>query len=81
MDNPEWEVSAILDALYGSRENNLEGTSLFSTIFPSLEDMKMILSVGISSVYFFGNVTDVTSVELVNASADNSIPLELIQLQ
>ena len=80
-NNPDWEVSAILDALYGSRDKDISGAILFSTKFPSVEDMKMIAAVGISSIYFFGEVNDAGSVALVNAMADSHIPLELVKLQ
>lgn len=80
-DNPLWEVSAISDALYGARDRDITGAVLFSTKFPSLEDMRMVSAVGINSVYFFGEVNDTGSVALVNAMADNSIPLELVKLE
>jgi hypothetical protein len=67
--------------LYGARDRDLKGSILFSTKFPSLDDTKMIASVGVSTVYFFGEVNDAGSVALVNAMADNHIPLELIRLQ
>ena len=80
-DNPAWEVSAILDALFGARDRDLTGTILFSTKFPSLEDIRMIAAVRVSTVYFFGEVNDAGAVALANSMVDCSIPLELVKLQ
>jgi len=54
---------------------------LFSTHFPSLDDMLLIISVGISVIYFFGEATDVKTVLFVNTLSKNSIPLEMVQLK
>jgi hypothetical protein len=43
--------------------------------------MKMIAAVGISSIYFFGEVNDAGSVTLANAMVDSSISLELVKLE
>ena len=80
-DNPAWEVSAILDALFGARDRDLTGTVLFSTKFPSIDDIKMIAAVGVITVYFFGDVNDAGAVALANAMTDCSISLELVKLQ
>jgi len=78
--NKKWEVSAIHDAVFGAKDADMSNFILFSTYFPYLDEMILVVSVGIKSVYFFGKVTDVKTVEFVNSLKDDSIPLEMIQL-
>jgi hypothetical protein len=59
---------------------SLVGTVLFSTYFPSLNDMILVVSVGITSVYFMGEVDDTSAVDLINSTKENGIPLEMIKL-
>jgi len=42
--------------------------------------MKLIISCGIITVYFFGEIMDPHSVEIANNAAQESIKLELIKL-
>jgi deoxycytidylate deaminase len=60
---------------------DLTGASLFSTHFPDINDLKLIVAVGISKLYFFGGTTDHSAVELINNLAGASIPLEIIHLE
>jgi deoxycytidylate deaminase len=60
---------------------SLVGAVLFSTYFPSLNDTILILSVGISTVYFMGNIDDTSAVDLINCLKENDIPLEMIKLE
>ena len=77
----EYEISAIHDAVFGARDVNLEGAVLFSTYFPSLDDVILILSVGISTVYFMGEINDAKAVDLINCSKENDISLAMIKLE
>jgi deoxycytidylate deaminase len=76
----EWEMSAIYDAVFASRNEKLEGTTLFTTYFPTIEDLKLIVAVGITSLYFMGNINDAKAVKLLNNLKSESIPLEITQL-
>lgn len=79
--NKKWEISAIYDTVFGAKDIDMSNFILFSTYFPSLDDMILIVSVGISSVHFFGKITDMEAVEFTNSLKDDSIPLEIIQLE
>lgn len=79
--NEGWEMSAVYDAIFGARSQDLSGAILFSTYFPSVDDFKLITSVGILSLNFTGIVEDVDSVRFLNAINSNSIPLEIIHLE
>ena len=79
--NREWEISAIYDTLFGSTNINMSNFVLFTTCFPCLNEMVLIISVGISTIYFFGEITDVNSVKFVNSLKDAHIPLEIIKLE
>jgi deoxycytidylate deaminase len=79
--NKEWEISAIYDAIFGAKGSNMSGFFLFSTHFPSLNDMLLVVSVGISAVYFFGEITDVEVVRFSNSLSEDSISLDMIQLK
>ena len=78
-----WEISAIYDAIFGSRTDNLEGTCLFCTYFPSVNDIILIASIGGISINFFDSITEANSeaVRLLNELNAESIPLEIVQLQ
>lgn len=76
-----WEISAIYDALFSARQEDLTDCIIFSTIFPNLDDMKLMIAVGISSLYFFGEPGDLEVVELMNELPKNLIPLEIIHLK
>jgi len=54
---------------------------LFSTCFPTFDDMKLIVSVGVISVYFFGEIDDIKAVELSNNLPKNLMSLEIIHLE
>lgn len=77
----KWEISAIYDVLFGTKDIDMSGFILFSTYFPSLDDMILIVAVGISTVYFFGEVVDVSTVEFTNNLKEGSISLEMIHLK
>ena len=78
-----WEVSAVQDAIFKARDINLEGSFLFMTGFPSEEDIKITVAVGLTTIYFLGDVNDRESAELLNAlsSQDGPPVLEIIQLK
>ena len=78
--NKAWEVSAISDTLFGARDQDITGAFLFSTYFPTIDDMKMIIVTGIIKVYFFGKVNNSDAVDLINNFNSSSNLLELIQL-
>ena len=75
-----WEISAICDAIFSARDVNLAGTSLFSTYFPNIEDIKLIIATGVSRVYFYGKIDDPETTELLNSFKQGLGPIELIQL-
>lgn len=77
----KWEMSAIYDVIFGARSVDMAGFILFSTYFPSIDDMILIVSVGITSIYFFGEIKDSKSVLFTNSLKDGSIPLEIINLE
>jgi len=81
LKDKDWEISAIYDVIFSCRHINLTGFILFSTCFPSFNDMKLIISVGISTIYFCGNVDDIEAVELTNGLPKNNISLEIINLK
>lgn len=76
----EWETSAIYDAIFSAHDKDLTGTAIFSTCFPSLDDMKLIVATGISSIYYLGEVTDMDAARLVNSLNEKSISLEITRL-
>lgn len=57
----------------------LEGYVLFSTKFPNVTDMVMIIRSGLSAVYFFGEVDDPDTVRLANEQQEH--PVEMVQLE
>lgn len=77
----KWEISAIYDVIFGAKNIDMSGFILFSTYFPSLDDMVLIVAVGISSVYFFGEISDVSTIEFTNNLKEGSISLEIIHLE
>lgn len=81
MQGCDYEISAIFDAVFAARDIDISGTAIFTTYFPALSDLILIISTGITSVYFFGEIRDPKTVELTNKLAENLIPLEIIQLK
>jgi len=77
----QWEMSATLDTLFGSKDVDITGTYLFLTRFPRIYDMKLILASGVASVYFFGEIDDSEAVQLANIASESSISLEIIKLE
>jgi hypothetical protein len=43
--------------------------------------MVLILAVGITTVFFMGNISDTKTVDLINCTKENGIPLEMIKLE
>jgi hypothetical protein len=60
---------------------SLAGSVIFSTYFPSLSDMVLILAVGVLTVYFMGEISDTKTVDLINCTKENGISLEMIKLE
>jgi len=73
----EYETSAIYDAVFAARSYNISGSSIFSTCFPSLDDVKLIIATGMTSIFFFGEITDMNAVQLINSLPT---PLEITRL-
>ena len=73
------EKSAIMMVIHRALavEGNIDGCALFTTQFPNVADMKMIIEVGISYVYFFGNIDDPDTVRLINETG----AVEMVQLE
>lgn len=77
----QWEISAIYDAIFSARHEDLSGSTLFSTCFPNFDDMKLIIAVGVSTLCFFGPEGDLDTIDLINELPKNKIPLEIIRLK
>ena len=61
-----------------------KGSTIFSTKFPSHDDMKLLLAANLLKIYFFGEVNDMDSVKLVNdwnLVVNSEDVLEMIQLE
>ena len=76
----EWEISAIYDAIFSARDSDLTGTDLFSTYFPSLEEMKLIIAVGIKTFRFLGKITHPETVQLLNSLPGPPKSIEIIKI-
>lgn len=77
----KWEISAIYDAIFSARDIDISDTFLFSTYFPDIDDMKLIITVGIKKLYFFGPIDNQDTVKLMNSLTQNLIPLEILQVE
>jgi deoxycytidylate deaminase len=78
----QWELSAIQAAVLECKDLNLGDVSLFSTYFPTLDDLKMLVSVKITSVYYLGEAEDKSEIKhFLNKLCEKSIPLEIIHLE
>ena len=82
MKKGSWEISAIYDAIFGARSENLNGTTLFCNYFPSIDDLKLIVSVGIISINIPGAIIDIDPevIKLLNEINAEEIALEIVQL-
>jgi len=74
-------VSAIYDAIFSARDIDLTGSMIFSTYFPSLDEMKLILAVGISDLYFTGKIDHPDTVYLLNSLENSPNRLETHKLE
>jgi len=82
VENEQWEISAIQAVILNCKEAHLEDTSLFSTYFPTIDDLKTIVSVGITSIYYLGEAEDKAEIKhFLNKLSEKSIPLEIIHLE
>jgi len=52
--------------LFGARDLDISGSILFSTAFPGIEDIKLIVASGVSTLYFFDKPNDPDTVRLLN---------------
>lgn len=59
----------------------MSGCTIYSSYFPKVDDLKLIIAAGITLVYFFGPINDAEAVQLVNTSRDLAIPLEMVKLE
>jgi deoxycytidylate deaminase len=74
-----WEISAIHNAC--SLGTTIPGNVLFSTDFPSREDIQQIILKGITTIYFLSEIGDSEAVRFRNHLKKTGYPLEIIQLQ
>ena len=81
ISSKQWEISAIYDAVFSAKHEDLSESTLFSTCFPAFNDMTLIIAVGVSTLYFFGEMGDLDTVELINELPKNKIPFEIIHLK
>ena len=63
-----WEISAISDAIMKSRDMNMAGSTLFSSHFPCLNDLILTTAVGITEIYFAGDVDCQESADFLNSA-------------
>jgi len=59
----------------------LSNAIIFSTHFPSVDDLKLIIATGISKLYFYGKIDNPEAVDLMNNLKPSPIPLEIFQLE
>lgn len=78
-DKP-WEISAVYDALFGARIDDLSGSYLFTTAFPDQQDMILIVSVGIASLHYLGKIEDMAAVQIANSLAEAKVPMEVVHM-
>lgn len=77
-------MTAIYDAVFGARSEDLEGTAIYCTYFPTVADIMLIVSVGVSSINFLGVIKpeeNTEAVRLLNQLNSEHIQLEIVQLQ
>jgi len=75
------EISAIYDTIFGSRTENLVNSTLFCSYFPSVNDLTLMVSVGVTSVYFTGDIKDPEAVHFMNKLHEEDIPLLVIKMK
>jgi hypothetical protein len=75
-----YQISAIFDAIFAARDIDLSGTAIFSTNFPEVEDIKLIVATGIKTLYFYGKIDNAESTNLLNNLDKNINPLEVWML-
>jgi deoxycytidylate deaminase len=80
----DWEMTSIYDAIFGARSEDLDGTGVFCTYFPTIADIMLMVSVGVSSIHFLGTIKpeeNSESIQLLNQLNSEHNPLEIIQLK
>lgn len=77
----EYTISAVYDALFGARDYDMRGAILFSTRFPTLDEMKLIVSAGLKAIYFMGEVNNPEVVRFSNSFSTNNIEIDMIKLE
>lgn len=80
-EEKDTEISAIYDAIFSSRDINLEGSYIFSSYFPEKEDLKLMVVTGVQKVYFLGKIDDQETTKLAGILIKKAIPLDFIQLE
>ena len=80
--NGRWPINAVYDAIFGASSDQLQGSTLFCTYFPTLDEFKMLVAIGVSSINFSAEITkaDSETIHFINDIA-NTYPFEIIQLQ
>ena len=82
LDEGDWCISAIKLALLQHDNIQTEKATVFSTYFPSLEEIKLLVYFGIVSIYYLGGIpTDPETVLFLNQLNKESISLEIIHLE
>ena len=77
----DWAISAIYDTLFGSRDIDFSGADLFTTRFPTTEELKLIAASGIATVYFTGPIDHIEDLQFASNLFEAGIPLEIIKLE
>jgi hypothetical protein len=58
---------------------DISKSAVFSTYFPTMDDVKLIVATGVSSIYFSGDINDKSTVDLINCLVEEGLVLEIIQ--
>ena len=77
----EWSLSAVTDALLGSKENDLSGCYIFCTYFPRVQDLTLLIGTGIKTLYFLGDITDQEAVRFMREVNSDHKCLEIVRLE
>jgi deoxycytidylate deaminase len=77
----DWEISAIYDAIFTAREADLSKSAIFSTYFPTMDDVKLMVATGVSTIYFSGEINDKNTVEMLNSLIEGGLGIEIIQFE
>ena len=68
------------DAAFGARDVDVFGGVAFLTYFPFPDDVKLLLALGIRTVYFFGEIDNAEAAEMLDVTAETDQGIEMIQI-